>query len=173
MPKTPGMKAYVARKKAEAEAAMTPEKFNALINRLLPPGTYYNTGRRRRFVPQPIRSLPSFAAGGAMNFGFNEQEIAGFGVDPISPAPSSPMATAPPSAPPPPKATIPVAEIPAIPATTSPPAAPVVTPTAAAPAPISVGQAALWGATQPQAAAAAPQPAPIVPSAPTSGTNLG
>ncbi len=167
MPKTPGMKAYVARKKAEAEAAMTPEKFNALINRLLPPGTYYNTGRRRRFVPQPIRSLPSFAAGGAMNFGFNEQEIAGFGVDPISPAPSSPMATAPPSAPPPPKATIPVAEIPAIPATTSPPAAPVVTPTAAAPAPISVGQAALWGATQPQAAAAAPQPAPIVPSAPT------
>ncbi len=142
MPKTPGMKAYVARKKAEAEAAMTPEKFNALINRLLPPGTYYNTGRRRRFVPQPIRSLPSFAAGGAMNFGFNEQEIAGFGVDPISPAPSSPMATAPPSAPPPPKATIPVAEIPAIPATTSPPAAPVVTPTAP-PAPISVGQAAL------------------------------
>ena len=158
MPKTAGMKAYVARKKAEADAALTPEKFNALLDRLLPPGTYYNSGRRR-FVPQIQRpamkagnpahlpgaasfssasaaslrwaqdarnaTLPSFATGGDLNFGFTPQEIAGFGVDPLTPASTPapipveeiPATTAPPA---PQPAPLPVEEVPAIPATTAP-----------------------------------------------------
>ncbi len=140
------------------------------------------------------QSLPSFAAGGAMNFGFNEQEIAGFGVTPAAPPP--PVTAAPSAAPPvvpdvpaipartvlPPPAAAPtplVPDVPAIPATTArqsarPPQITASRPPAAAPTPPVPDVPAIPGRTAPppaaaptpQVTAARPSQVPDVPAIP-------
>ncbi len=165
---------------------MTPAEFGELMRILLPDPPPRVGLRRRSQAKEAARqarvreqllgqqSLPSFATGGAMDFGFTEQEIAAFGGTPVAPLPPVPVADVPaipatstasasaalPVEPAPSAAPPSVADVPVIPATTAPPPP--------APTPTVPDVPAIPTTTAPPPAAATPSAAPpLVTAAPT------